>query len=92
LTHLTFGYKFDQELNHLPASLTHLTFGENFDQEVNNLPDGLTHLTFGHRFNQPLKNFVGALPSTLEKLILPQRYKKYKSLNKLGADIIYISA
>lgn len=46
LTHLTFGYIFNQNVDQLPVSLTHLTFGSDFNQSVYQLPSSLTHLTF----------------------------------------------
>ena len=55
LTHLTFGYCFNQEVGKLPQLLIHLTFGDCFNQEVNLLLrqlTHLTHLTFGYRFNK----------------------------------------
>jgi hypothetical protein len=64
LTHLTFGEKFNSEVNNLPNSLTHLTFGEKFNCEVNNLPNSLTHLTFGKYFNRKINNW----PSSLTEL------------------------
>jgi len=38
IKNITFGYKFNQELNNLPQSLTHITFGNYFNQELKNLP------------------------------------------------------
>jgi len=64
ITHLTFGYTFDEEVNGLPSGLTHLKFGIQFNQPVDHLPPLITHLTFGMRFNQP----VGKLPPNITHL------------------------
>jgi hypothetical protein len=64
LTHLAFGFEFNQAVDTLPSSLTHLTFGYRFDQAVDNLPSSVTHLTFGAAFNQAVDN----LPSSLTHL------------------------
>ena len=47
ITHLTFGWDFNQSVDNLPSSLTHLTFGHCFNQLVDNLPSTINHLTFG---------------------------------------------
>ena len=52
LTHLTFGYYFNQSVDNLPRNLTHLTFGDCFNQSVDNLPSTLTHLAFGYAFDK----------------------------------------
>jgi hypothetical protein len=73
LTHLTFGYTFNQRVDALPPSLTHLlhlTFGQCFDQPVDALPLSLTHLTFGASFHHA----VDKLPS----------YSPISSLQALG--------
>jgi len=61
LTHLTFGYNFNQPLI-LSNSLTHLTFGNEFNKSIN-LPNSLTHLTFERNFNQLI-----TLPNSLTHL------------------------
>ena len=38
LTHLTFGFRFNQKVNNLPVNLTHLSLGRDFNQKVDNLP------------------------------------------------------
>jgi hypothetical protein len=72
LTHLTFGYWFNQPVDHLPASLTHLEFGYWFDQPVDHLPASLTQLTLRGRFNQP----VDRLPASLTHLTLKGRFNQ----------------
>ena len=53
VTHLTFGYCFNQEIKDgvallIPNSVTHLTFGNEFNKEIKNrIHDSVTHLTFG---------------------------------------------
>jgi hypothetical protein len=64
LTHLTFGWNFNQPVYHLPSSLTHLEFRGNFNHPVDRLPSSLTHIKFGWMFNQP----VNHLPSSLTHL------------------------
>jgi hypothetical protein len=59
VTHLKFGWGFDQPLVNgiIPESVTHLTFGWAwFDKNLVNgsIPNSVTHLTFGWEFNQPL--------------------------------------
>src|SRR3990170_3444586 len=70
LTHLTFGYGFNQPLQQgiFPNSLTHLIFGFNFNQPLQQgvLPNFLTHLTFGDGFNQSLQQ--GVLSNSLTHL------------------------
>ena len=72
LTHLTFGYHFNQEVTILPQQLTHLTFGSLFNQEVANLPPLLTHLTFGYYFNQQVEN----LPPLLTHLTFGDNFNQ----------------
>ena len=63
ITHLTFGYYFDEIVDDLPNSITHLTFGSNFNQPVNNLPNSITDLVFGNKFNQPVDKLPFSLNS-----------------------------
>ncbi len=69
LTHLQFGYSFNQPLGDSLTrliSLTHLTFGNNFNQPLGNSLynlTSLTHLTFGLNFNQPLGDSLSRLIS-----------------------------
>jgi hypothetical protein len=75
LTHLVFGYHFDQQIpiNVLPDGLTHLVFGYHFDRQIpiNVLPESLRNLRFGVLFNQKL---IGYLPKKLEILGLSLHY------------------
>ena len=54
ITHLTFGYYFNQEIkDSIPNSITHLIFGDYFNQEIKNcIPNSVRHLTFGDNFNK----------------------------------------
>jgi hypothetical protein len=70
LTHLTFGYYFNQQVNNLPKSLIHLTFGYKFNQKVENLPNLITYLTFGRKFNQKAEN----LPNLITHLTLSKKF------------------
>lgn len=58
LTHLTFGYHFNQPVDKLDLKdITHLSFGHCFNHPVDKLDlKSVTHLSFGHSFNQPLDN------------------------------------
>jgi hypothetical protein len=66
LTHLTFGFYFNQKVDKLPETLTQLCFDTYFNQPIDNLPKSLTHLTFVLHscFNQPIDN----LPKNLTHL------------------------
>jgi len=79
LTHLEFGYNFDQPLHNdikWPPGLTHLTFGYEFNQDipVGCLPESLTHLVFEKEclFDQPIL----ALPRNLTTLIFGQHFNQ----------------
>ena len=43
LTHLTFGWFFNQSVDKLPKNLIHLTLGHKFNKTINKLPKKLTH-------------------------------------------------
>ena len=60
VTHLTFGYYFNQNINDcIPNSVTHLTFGDWFNQDIRGcIPDSVTHLTFGNNFNQNIRDCI----------------------------------
>lgn len=64
LEHLTFGFRFNQEVNHLPNNLKYLVFGSKFNKKVDNLPESLLDLKFGYEFNQRIDH----LPSKLINL------------------------
>ena len=80
VTHLTFGYNFNQPLkkDDIPNLVTHLTFDYDFNQPLKkgDIPESVTHLFFNELFNQPLddnnlpKNiievwFFGKMPYSL---------------------------
>jgi len=60
ITHLTFGWWFDQPIeNRIPSTITHLRFGNHFDQPIENcIPSSVVHLKFDTFFNQPIKNNI----------------------------------
>ncbi len=70
LTHLQFGYSFNQPLGDSLTrliSLTHLQFGNNFNQPLGDSLTrliSLTHLQFGNNFNQPLGDSLTRLSLT----------------------------
>jgi len=55
LTHLVFGFTFNQPLTSLPPSLTHLTVGPNFTYSLDSLPSTVrTHkLAATNEFTNP---------------------------------------
>jgi hypothetical protein len=53
ITHLIFGFHYDQLTAHLLSSTTHLTFDWHYNQLTDHLPSSITHLTFGGSYNQP---------------------------------------
>jgi len=54
LTHLKFGFTFNDVLPILPNTLTHLIFGYNFNQVLRNLPRSLRYLKLDHCYNHPI--------------------------------------
>jgi hypothetical protein len=80
ITHLTFGYYFNQPVDNLPNSITHLTFGESFNQPVNNLPNSIVELVFGFNFC----NVVSNLPITVKKITIHN--KKTHLFTKIPFD------
>ena len=64
LTHLSFGYSFNRQVNNLPSSLKYLAFGIAFDQSVDHLPD-LDSITFNS-----FSKSISLLPQTLTKLTI----------------------
>lgn len=79
LTHLTFGDKFNQNVDTLPVTLKWLMFGNSFNQSVDNLPTALIGLTFGHNFNQK----VDKLPAALRRLT----FGMYLKIDNLPASL-----
>jgi hypothetical protein len=75
VTHLTFTYGFDQQINgHIPSSVTHLTFGFNFNQPINGcIPLSVSHLTFGCNFNQAIN---GCIPSSVTHLTFGKKFNR----------------
>ena len=56
LTHLSFGYLFNQnldDLNNLP-NLNYLILGASFNKSLINLPNFITSITFGTCYNRPI--------------------------------------
>ena len=67
ITHLTFGWLFNQNIkDYIPSLVTHLTFGYDFNQGIKDcIPTSVTHLTFGWHFNQNIKDCI---PSSVTHL------------------------
>jgi hypothetical protein len=85
ITHLTFGYRFNQQINNLPNSITHLSFGYAFNQLVNYLPNSITHLNFGNSFNQS----VDYLSKSITHLTFGFRFNQ--PVNKLPNSITHLT-
>jgi hypothetical protein len=79
LTHLTFGYKFNQPVDNLPKGLTHLTFGYYFNQPVDNLPKNIYLLKLDC-FNN--NNFI--IPKNVKELYI---YNNNILINNLPENI-----
>uniref|UniRef100_A0A6C0CB88 Uncharacterized protein n=1 Tax=viral metagenome TaxID=1070528 RepID=A0A6C0CB88_9ZZZZ len=69
VTHLMFGYSFDQSIRDcIPSSVTHLSFSFYFDQPIKiRIPSSVTHLRFGYCFNHSIKDII---PSSVTHLLL----------------------
>ena len=86
ITHLFFGYFFDQSVDKLPSSITHLTFGVGFNNPINLLPDSITHLSLKYSI---FKKSLDKLPHALTYLVLSSRFNENinllpKSVKTLG--------
>src|SRR5271169_4504965 len=46
VTHIKFGYYFNQSIDKLPQNVTHIQFGLKFNQPVDKLPQNVTHIYF----------------------------------------------
>ena len=88
ITHLTFGYLFDQCVDNLPKNLTHLKFGERFCQPVDNLPESLTHIIFGGFFSRP----VDKLPKNLKYIKFGEWFgdRIKRDLSKLPPNLTHL--
>jgi hypothetical protein len=99
---ITFGDKFDQNIDILPKNITSIIFGDKFNQNVDNLPPNLISLTFGHYFNQNIDNLppnlvntrfnkqITKLPPKLEILIINEYHKfRLEHLKKPNLKILY---
>ncbi len=65
ITHLSFGFHFNDSVDSLPPTITHLTFGHEFNSPVSKLPKSLLVLHFGSSFNMP----VDSLPPTVKIIV-----------------------
>jgi hypothetical protein len=65
ITHLTFGFHFNQPVELIPTTVTHLSFGFMFNQRVDHLHHGITHVVFGILFLQPIDH----LPSSVVHVV-----------------------
>ena len=82
VTHLTFGYYFNQSILEkcIPNFVTHLTFGHIFNQPILEkcIPNYVTYLTFGVYYNQPI--LEKCIPNSVTHLTLDRTF--YKSIIK----------
>jgi hypothetical protein len=85
ITHITFGWNFNQPVNFLHEGITHLFFGANFNQQVDNLPSTVTHLSLGFCF----AHSVDSLPQNLTNLTLS--YVFNLPVNSLPKSLININ-
>ena len=85
LTHLTFGFYFNQPVDSLPQSVTHLTFSYSFNQPVDSLPESVTHLAFGVSFSQP----VNSLPKNVTHLTFGNRFNQ--PVNSLPESVTHLT-
>lgn len=75
LTHVTFGYHFDQPIAFLlPPSVQRLKFVGMFNQPLRGLPPMLTHLTLGHHFDQPLDALAQA--TLLSVIVFGRKFRQ----------------
>lgn len=72
LSQITFGNRFDHNIDNLPSSLTYIKLGLAFNQPISSLPPSLKRLIFGHSYDQPLP----PLPSSLTHLKLDGRFNQ----------------
>ena len=69
ITHLTFKYFFNQNINDcIPSNVTHLNLLGSFNKDIQGcIPSSVTHLTFGNEFNY---NIQDCIPSSVTHLTL----------------------
>ena len=72
LTHLTFGYHFDQRIDNLPENLIYLCLGSYFNQRIDNLPSKLKYLILCYSFDTP----IDSLPPGLLELSLGSKFNQ----------------
>ncbi len=86
LSHLYFGYHFNQPLYELPISLTSLEFGSLFNKPIDlTCNTNLTHLIFGYFFNQPID---GLLPNSVTHLHFGPQFNH--PLDKLPQNLTHL--
>jgi hypothetical protein len=71
---ITFGLKFNQNVDYLPVTLREVTFGGEFNQTIDRLPTNLEVIRFTPyaKFNRPIDN----LPIGLKELYLGYSFNK----------------
>ncbi len=104
ITHLTFGYNFNQLVDDLPPSITHLRFGGCFNRCVDHLPPSIRHLKFGFYFNQTVEKLPPSIThlkfgfyfnQTVEKLPSSITHLKFgfyfnQTVEKLPSSITHL--
>lgn len=88
ITHLCFGYYFNQPLYGLPSSLVYLRVGVCFDQAIDNLPSSLRHLHLASEcFDRPIDH----LPSSLQTLAISENHNFNHSVDNLPLNLSHFS-
>lgn len=86
ITHLTFGFKFNQYINRSKI-LIYTTDGfENVIRDA--IPSSVTHLIFGERFNQEI---INSIPSSVTHLTLGINYYKFISSNTIPPSVTHLT-
>ena len=69
LTHLTFGYHFNDEIDFkIPLTVTHLTFEFSYNRNLyNKIPNFVIYLKLGYCYNQSIENCI---PNSMKYLNL----------------------
>jgi hypothetical protein len=86
ITHIIFGYEFNNSVDNLPWKIEYLYFGYKFNQLLENLPGCMRKLIFPQ--NSQFNNQLDCLPNSIEYLFLPIYYSK--QIDNLPNSIFYL--
>jgi hypothetical protein len=84
LKKITFGEKFNDQVNNLPIGLEIIVFGTSFNQPIDNLPCTIKEIYFGESFNQS----VDYLPNSLEIILFGVNFNQ--SIDNLPSGLTQI--